>query len=371
MKTIIPLVFFTIFLSVVVFAQVNWEEEFTGTTMEIIKPSYISPSDLITFLCAQNKKEDIYYFQLDVQENLPPVQIRFNDAANIIVLTGTRKGISITKKLIKAVDVPPSQIIIETKIIEISQEEIKDLGIDWEDLLKSANPYISYDYTKEKYKSILESKYEDDFSKTDRSARYLREGMDLRFDYFLHIIEETGKGTVYNAPRIVTVNNRQGNILDGQRVTYVSRYSSYSNLFETQTMDAGLNLNVLPSLGEKGYLTLEIVAKMTTLGESISGSPVEEGQMLENTVVVKDGQTILLGGFRRTKNHVTDRKLPILGSILPFLFSRKITTKETKEIFIVLTPHIINLASQPVDKELQNLLESEEKKLNKLKKEKK
>ena len=78
-----------------------------------------------------------------------------------------------------------------------------------------------------------------------------------------------------------------------------------------------------------------------------------------------DKHSILLGGFRRSKDYVIDRKLPILGSLLPFLFSRKITTRETKEIFIVLTPYVIDLTPQPLDEKLKGLLEPEKESLKK------
>jgi type II secretory pathway component GspD/PulD (secretin) len=141
------------------------------------------------------------------------------------------------------------------------------------------------------------------------------------------------------------VNNRRATILDGQRVTYITRYSSYTNLFETDTLDAGLTLSVLPSLGESGYLTLDIRAELTSLGSSISGSPIKDGQIVENTVVVKDGETVLLGGFQRSVDQRVHRRFPVLGHILPFIFSRVIVNHSVRESFVVLTPRVVDLAA--------------------------
>lgn len=154
---------------------------------------------------------------------------------------------------------------------------------------------------------------------------------------------EKGAATYRDAPRILTLNNHEATILDGQRVTYVTRYSSYANMFATDSMDAGLRLNVLPSLGESGYLTLAIRAELTSMSGSISGSPVKDGQIVENTIVVKDGETVLLGGFTRTVDHATRRDFPGLGRVLPFLFSRQTTTQSRRQSFIVITPHVVDL----------------------------
>lgn len=59
---------------------------------------------------------------------------------------------------------------------------------------------------------------------------------------------------------------------------------------------------------------------MTELGPIIGESPSETGQMLENTVIVREGQPFLLGGLQRRETFQQTRKVPILGTILPFLF---------------------------------------------------
>ena len=283
------------------------------------------------------------------------MQIRYNDAANLVTLTGAPEDVATAKELIKSADIPPRQIIVETQILEIDKQQLDDLGIDWEDLLESSRLSLSHSYSKSKSETTRESMSQKTKDKTTTTNRNTNLSGSLLLDRFLNVIAERGAGTIRSAPRIVTVNNRPAKILDGERVTYVTRYSSYTNLFETETMDAGLSLSVLPSLGQSGYLTLEITAELTSLGSNISGSPVKQGQILENTAVVKDGETFLLGGLSRSVDFVTKRKVPILGTILPFLFSRKITTKTTYEVFVLLTPTVIDLEPQKLDERIEEL----------------
>lgn len=339
------------------------EEKSYSQTMvtEVLTPDYISPSELVKFL-GTTISGGTHYFFCDMQNQSRPVQIRCNDAANVVMLTGAPEDVSIVKDLIKSADIPPRQIIIETQIIEFDQKQLDDLGIDWEDLLRSSGFRLSYSYSRNKAKSDQKSDGHESHNTATQTSKSTQLQGYLSFDQFLNIIAENGVGTIHNAPRIVTINNRPAKILDGERVTYVTRYSSYTNLFETQTMDAGLSLSAVPSIGKSGYITIDITAELTSLSKEISGSPSKSGQILENTAVVKDGETFLLGGLNRSVDYVTKRKVPVLGTILPFLFSRKITTRTTYQVFILLTPRVIDLEPQKLDERLKGLLMPEQEK---------
>ncbi len=137
----------------------------------------------------------------------------------------------------------------------------------------------------------------------------------------------------------------------------MTRVSAASNTYETQTMDAGLKLSVTPSAGQAGYLTLHVIAELTQLDATLdfSGSPVKNGQMLENTIVVADGQPIVLGGFRRVEKRKHTRRVPILGHILPFLFSRESQTESYFDSIVVLTARVVDLDA-PLDEQTREII---------------
>src|SRR5262249_6835739 len=149
--------------------------------------------------------------------------------------------------------------------------------------------------------------------------------------------------TTRNMPRVITLNNRPATILDGERVTFTTRANGYASLYVVDTMDAGLKLSVLPSLLESGQLRLQLTAELTQLeanfdsfrgaavAATIGGSPVKRGQIVDNTIVAKDGQPIVLGGFTRTIEQHAHQRFPILGYVLPFLFSREIVQQSHHE----------------------------------------
>ena len=163
----------------------------------------------------------------------------------------------------------------------------------------------------------------------------------------VNVLEEKGAATYRDTPRILTLNNRAATILDGQRVTDVVRSNGYTNQFVSETMDAGLKLAVTPSLGESGYLRLVISGQLTEVTppgrDYLNSSPVKQAQIVDNIIVAKDGEPLLLGGFTRTVDRKIKRGFPVLGHVLPFLFSREILTQSHRESIIVITPRVVSL----------------------------
>jgi len=311
-----------------------------GTGNAVLKPQFLPPAELELMLGARDVggRSMIEWSSAGASH---AVSVRRNDASNMLLLQGSSEDIATILAQAQTFDVAPRQIAIEAKIVEVDQDKARDLGIDWSTLQTSASGRISSSGRTDR------QRIEDPGFKQEHTNTVTTTATDLsgfaQLNKVLQLLDENGAATVRDAPRILTLNNRSATILDGQRVTYVTRYSSYSNLFATDSMDAGLRLQVLPSVGESGYLRLDLRAELTSLSSNISGSPVKDGQIVENTVVVKDGESVLLGGFTRTLDRTQHRRFPVLGYVLPFLFSRDIHELSRHESFVVITPHVVDL----------------------------
>ncbi|MBI5709788.1 MAG: hypothetical protein HZC42_05690 [Candidatus Eisenbacteria bacterium] len=319
-----------------------------------VRPQYLPPAELGRVLgVRQVDARGVLEWQ--APDGMHAVEVRRNDAANLLIFSGGAADVEAVEAMVRAADVAPRQIAVEARIVEVDESRTRDLGIDWSTLSTSAA------LRQEHARSVVERSTRTPYGP---SGPYRDEATQDRLDVSssaalynsLKLLEEAGAATLRDAPRILTLNNRRATILDGQRVTYVTRYSSYANVFATDSMDAGLTLSVLPSLGESGYLTLEIRAELTTLRGDISGSPVKDGQIVENTVVVKDGETVLLGGFQRSTDRKVKRRFPVLGHALPFLFSREIVEHSRTQTFIAITPRVVDLAAA-VDEKTRGLIE--------------
>ena len=316
-------------------------QEGAGSKTAPLKPQYLPPAELEHMLGAR-AQGGRSVLEWEAGGRTRSVDMRRNDASNLLLLTGEAADVDAALELARACDVPPRQIAIEARIVEVDTDKARDAGIDWTSLRASA--FARQSWLRDGGAGPV--------------SRFNRGNVDLNAEFgrLLQLLESSGAGTTRDAPSILTLNNRPATILDGQRVTYVTRYSSYTNLFATDSMDAGLRLQVLPSLGESGYLRLDLRAELTSISSNISGSPVKDGQIVESSVTVKDGETVMLGGFTRTVDRTEHRRFPVLGRVLPFLFSREIVQHSRRESFIAITPHVVDLAAA-VDEKTKDVLE--------------
>lgn len=305
----------------------------SSTHVSYVRPKFLPPQELAETMGARFEGTRGLIEWRD-EAGAHTVEVRLNAPANLLILAGPSLDVAMAEGMIRGADQPPRQIAIEAMIVEVDESKTKKLGIDWDTMLQTSGTSVNW--------------FWDEFHvpggppTLTRRDLFVQSRADLGRN--LRLLQESGAATIRNAPHILTLNNRRASILDGQRVTYITRYSSFTNLFVTDSLDAGLKLSVLPSLGEAGYLTMNVRAELTRLASDISGSPVKDGQMVENTVIVKDGEPVLLGGFERTTESRLTRRVPVLGYILPFLFSRHETVRSTTHNFVVLTPHVVDLA---------------------------
>ncbi|MCP4631940.1 MAG: hypothetical protein GY855_03360 [candidate division Zixibacteria bacterium] len=321
-----------------------------------IRPDYIPPVELLAFL-GVNLDGNRGDLEWQTESGWHHVDIHFNDVANLLILSGQADDLEYISDLIREADVPPRQIEIEVKIVQVSKSKALDAGIDWEGMLSKSRPRISYRYAdNESNNHIIRTLPTESESKDhrDTESETWEYNQALYINDALKLLDSSGVATIRTAPRVLTLNNRRATILDGKRVTYITKYSAYSNLYETDSLDAGLTLSVLPSLGESGYITMQINAELTQLESSkSSNSPVKDGQMIDNTVIVKDGESILLGGLTQTYETRSHKRFPLLGHILPGLFSREVIIDEEMESIMILTPHIVDLETALDDRTIE------------------
>lgn len=325
-----------------------------------IKPAYVSPRDLSDMLGAtEYAGAGVLRWSADGAEHL--VTLRRNDSANLLVIEGESADLDHVAAQAAVFDVAPRQISLEARIIEVDTDAARDLGVDWSAIRSNASVNWRGDFLNSwrssRYETVPTPTTITDRTKLESGTTSAQAGASL--SDALHLLEEKGAANFHDAPRLLTLNNRPATVLDGYRVTYVNKANGYANIHQTETMDAGLRLEVTPSLGESGYLKLDLEAELSNLVQmefaspfvasrdfaSISGSPVKRGQILRNTVMAKDGETIVLAGFTRTVDTRSRRRFPVLGAVLPFLFSRESVTQRHHESIIVITPRVVDLAS--------------------------
>ncbi|MEO0184911.1 MAG: secretin N-terminal domain-containing protein [candidate division WOR-3 bacterium] len=262
----------------------------------------------------------------------PKGKANVDERTNSVVVTEVQPIHDKIKQLVKLLDTPTPQVEIMAKVVDIDASQSQGLGIDWTikgletrliraDLTSNANPAIA-GYGVFNIGSVP--------SLAQVSAT-------------INLLEEKGKANTISAPRVSAVDNKKASILGGQRFGIPTRDLAGNTVIQFYTV--GTKLEVTPHINSLEEITMEIHAEVSELDKAsaLAGRPIITTSEADSKVLVKDGNTVVIGGFIRKKETKNVRGIPILKDIplLGALFRETTTTYEDRELLIFITPTII------------------------------
>jgi type IV pilus assembly protein PilQ len=164
----------------------------------------------------------------------------------------------------------------------------------------------------------------------------------FNLDVALTALEQQGRGRLLSTPKVTTQNNQAAEIKQGVQIPI---QTVANNTVTTQFKDAVLTLKVTPQITDAGtvILTLEVENSTPDFGNPVNGIPPINTQSAKTIVLVKDGQTAVVGGIYQSQEFVNEDKTPVLGNIplLGYLFRRKGTQNQNNELLLFITPRIV------------------------------
>ncbi|UCD94652.1 MAG: hypothetical protein JSU69_00960, partial [Candidatus Zixiibacteriota bacterium] len=157
-----------------------------------VKPNFLPPSEILDFLGVRDVGgRGVLEWRTAAGKRF--VEVRSNDAANLLILTGTSADIRFVERLIKEADVAPRQIEIEVKIVEVSTSKARDLGIDWDQVVERSRPRVSwrYDHVEQDYrmdeyrKSVTPTSVSQVVNSNDREVEQSTEDFDFTTSLYI------------------------------------------------------------------------------------------------------------------------------------------------------------------------------------------
>ena len=168
--------------------------------------------------------------------------------------------------------------------------------------------------------------------------------------------EFRGAVNVLSTPQLLTSDNKEAEIMVGENVPFVTGRQTNAQIstsvFTTvERQDVGVRLKITPQITEGDYIKLDIYQEISAVKQStqeilINVGPTTTKRSTKTSVVVKDGQTVVIGGLMEEKTNESVSKVPILGDIpiLGWLFKYKSTTKNKTNLLVFITPHRVKEA---------------------------
>ena len=259
-----------------------------------------------------------------------------------IVVYDFPEKIAEAEKVIKELDVKPKQVLIEATILSALLNEDSDLGIDWNlmngERLTGSLTQIANLATGTPIETI----------------GFAIPGMGLQAGFtsgdlvgFITASERVTDVTILATPKILTVNKQQGSLLIGKKLGYNSQTTTTDGGTTTTSVEfyeSGTRLVFRPYIGNDGYIRMEIYPKDSSAElNPTTGAPDETTTELQANILVKDGESIVIGGLFRNVVSTAVAQVPVLGDIpiVGLLFRGQVDLTQREEVIVMLTPHII------------------------------
>ncbi len=266
---------------------------------------------------------------------------------NSLLVRDTEESLLELAGLIEELDRPTPQVMIEARIVEATTNFARQLGIRWgfDYSRTGADGQIDISGT-DTGNSLVNLPSTTVYGGVGISFATLSGSLDL--DLELTAMEDKGWGKIVSSPKIATLENNEAVIKSGVRIP-VQQVTVQEGVGTTETdfVEAVLSLRVRPQVTSQGLIILDISADRSVpdWGRVVDGFPTILTREAQTQVMVKDGETVVIGGLLQETEGEDTSRVPIISDIpiIGGLFKNKSKTLDTEELLIFITPKLITL----------------------------
>ncbi|QOY63945.1 type IV pilus secretin PilQ family protein [Lysobacter sp. H21R4] len=290
-----------------------------------------------------------------------------DDRTNTLMVSDTPKKVAEMKELIAVIDRPVDQVVIEARVVVATESFSRELGARFG--VSGTKNNVGFSGKLETNKDNLNSVNDADPGTIIERALMSNLAVAnpagavalsiLNAGYLLDIelsaMQTQGRGEVISNPRIVTSNQREAIIKQGQEVGYVTIQPATAGGVATpsvQFKEVVLEMKVTPTITNDGRVFLNLNVKKDEIEgfvkTGIGDVPQISTREVNTAVLVEDGQTVVVGGVYEFRDREDASKVPFLGDI-PFLgnlFKKKGRQKEKAELLIFVTPKVLEVSQR-------------------------
>jgi len=338
-------------------------QELSPVHSEFLQVNYAKVSDLAKLIKPGNSKDSM----LSSRGSLS-----VDDRTNTLLVQDTAERLADIRRMVQTLDVPIRQVLIEARIVVVSDTFERDLGAKLgistqgsaganlfsvsgnatasDSIVNAATTAASGPAAIAT--ASLANRYQVNLPAANVNGSFgvsLLSGSHL-IDLELSAAENEGKSETISSPRVITANQKQATIMQGVEIPY--QESASSGATTTQFKNAVLSLKVTPLITPDNRVVLDLDVSDDTVGSNVSSAtggsvPSIDTREIQTQVLVNDGQTVVLGGILETTKSKSADKVPFLADIpvLGNLFKNTININNKTELLIFITPKILREGS--------------------------
>ena len=302
--------------------------------------------------------------------------VGIDDRTNTLLVQDTAEQLQIIRRLVRTLDIPIRQVLIESRIVVVNDDFSKELGIRFGATAYNENSTDGATVisgggsgTATMVDSIIDNlgnngtiypielpsltdRYNVNLPVNNPAGRFSLAVLETEYlvDLELSAMQAEGRGEIISTPRVITANQKEARIEQGVEIPY--QESASSGATTTQFKKAVLSLTVTPQITPDDNIIMDLLVSKDNVGEltpSATGGfvPSIDTRSVETQVLVRDGQTVVLGGIYETEQRETISKVPFLGDLpgVGVMFRSRNDTANKSELLIFVTPRILDEGS--------------------------
>ncbi len=286
-------------------------------------------------------------------------------STNSLVIVAPDHAYNAMRTVIDKLDARRAQVYVEALVVEVSASVQSEFGIQWQDLSgigpgRSGSQLIGGTNFGGAGTNIIGAAGNISGVNAGLNIGIVRGrinipgvGEVLNLGALARALEADQKGNVLSTPNILTLDNEEGKIVAGQNVPFVTgsftqTSTGSTNPFQTvERRDIGLTLKVTPQVAEGGTVKLKVFLEVSSVVPTSTAVKsvdlITNKRSVENTVLVDDGQMVVIGGLILDDSKNNDSKVPLLGDI-PFignLFKYQTKNRDKTNLMVFLRPYVL------------------------------
>ena len=340
-------------------------QELSPTHSEFMQVNYAKVVDLAKLITSTGGKNSMLS---------PRGSLSVDERTNTLLVQDTSDKLADIRRLVQILDVPVKQVLIEARIVIVSDTFERDLGARFgvsaaSSLTGGPNSLLAISGNNQATNSILaggvptratsvlpattlDNRYQVNTPAANTNGSFgvsLLAGSYL-VDLELSAAQNEGKSETVSSPRIITANQKQATIMQGVEIPY--QESASSGATTTQFKDAVLKLKVTPLITPDNRVILDLDVSDDSVGQQVTSAtggsvPSIDTRQIITQVLVNDGQTVVLGGILDTTKSRSANKVPFFADIpvLGYLFRSTTDINNKTELLIFITPKILREGS--------------------------
>jgi type IV pilus secretin PilQ/predicted competence protein len=280
----------------------------------------------------------------------PRGKVEADQRTNTLIVRDIKSSVEDIQNLIGRLDLRTPQVLIESNLIETTPTFTRSLGIEMESLFNNGRIRTSDRF-------LANSPFRGDPQPTPAANLLSIPNPGFRFGYFgnnitsvLSAAEAEGNVKIISRPSVVTLNNVESQIESARIIRIRTSAATVGESGSLREIRAGIILKVTPQVSADGFVLLNISVKSSTLdfGNTIENIPAENSREAKANVLVRDGETVVIGGILKDTSSNSDTGIPYLKDVpvLGWLFKKSSWTKDFEELVVFITPRIMSAGAE-------------------------